>query len=152
LQQSVAEGKGVLHVAPRLVLQMPGKLLGLGKHDVPVEYLCEHLEQAQHMDLAPRRSATDAEMHAMLKSLADGNLRLEVKDVEGGAIYGNRTELTLRAQRPWQSGLKSNDNEQDVKQMGDAQAIPMIHAAVQLAGLLSRSAAGTLQPFRKVQK
>ncbi|SMR52443.1 unnamed protein product [Zymoseptoria tritici ST99CH_1E4] len=190
VQRSVRSKEGVLTAPAELTVRLPywlveGKKQGKGTQDekeevppdMPVNYIFERFEQIQAIQFVPGRPEGNLEevdegvrsvMEHMLRSKS---LALDYREVEGGAIYGNSTTLSLRplerrAKRKAKgSGTTDADAAQwDVKDtsgalgVGPEQEDPLPHnlhlvdAAFKMAHVLTRASAGSLKRMGQQSK
>ncbi|KJX96550.1 hypothetical protein TI39_contig615g00017 [Zymoseptoria brevis] len=145
VQRSVRSKEGVLTAPAELTVRLPhwlveGKKQGKGTEDelekgseekevppdVPVNYIFERFEQIQAIQFVPGRlDGNWEEVDEGIRSVMEHMLRpkslaLDYREVEGGAIYGNSTTLSLRTlekrskkRRVIQSGRDLEASESD---------------------------------------
>lgn len=133
LQKSARSDKGALTAPAELSAKLPLNLVentGTEKRasspDVKVKYLFERFEQIQRLDFVPRSSEEpETEMDEDVKSTLDSlprHLRLDYREVEGGAIYGNSTILSLALEQKRNGQRSSVAVEEQSEQTGSVSA------------------------------
>ncbi|EME49523.1 hypothetical protein DOTSEDRAFT_76807 [Dothistroma septosporum NZE10] len=106
LQDSVTAGEGALDAPSELNFKLPhwlvhgSKVTATAKSDVEVPYLFERFEQTQRTVFTASEnniSSTflDTETQASVRSIS-GSMTLDYREVEGGAVYGRSTSLSIR--------------------------------------------------------
>ncbi|KAF7193139.1 hypothetical protein HII31_05573 [Pseudocercospora fuligena] len=176
IQKSILSGDGVLSAPPELILRLPywlvhpdaDRLSVADKEDVPVAYLFERFKQTQRVDFSVSEAArtahgVDAEVREMAVQ-SSSSVRLEYRETDGGAIYGNSSALAL-VQKPKKPMPKSaeasqpvhassdvvgeKDTQQSSKTEREDSTQQLAASALRIAHLLTRINAGTLSAFRQ---
>ncbi|CZT22345.1 uncharacterized protein RCC_08214 [Ramularia collo-cygni] len=155
LQQSARIDKGSLTAPAELSIKLPSWLGGSKEPDVSsasqdhaTTYLFERFEQIQEIHFTPQKSgeqaqAMDVNVNSTLEALP-GHIRLKYREVEGGAIYGNTTHLSLDFGRKQRIDEPSETEEESTHAMPPAiSTLDLAGAALRIAELLTCSSAGT---------
>lgn len=155
LQKSARNEEGALTAPAELSVKLPPQLVGregsqgsATSESVTVKYLFERIEQIQRLDFTPRQEHDldmDADTRSTLEALPK-DLRLDYREVEGGAIYGNSTVLSLDFDRRQRVGRPSKTGESAPVQTdavpSDMSSLELAGTALRIADLLTRANSG----------
>lgn len=146
VQKSARKSTGALTAPAELVVKLPSWLIdrnncgnSVASKDVPVKYIFERFEQIQNMVFFPDRDGRSLQDDAcpnMLEDLPE-HLYLDYREVEGGAIYGNSTVLSLGLGSGHETGDASIREEQ---QHEHTSTMPLLGSSLDLAGAALRIA------------
>lgn len=164
LQKSAHLEKGALTAPQELLVELPSWLVhqkdyteSVGSQDLPVTYLFERFEHIQELEFAFRQDkGQDQDMHANVKAMLEDlpeDLRLDYREVEGGAIYGNNTMLSLNFGRDRTADVADDrvelQSEQTDSISSSSPSLQLAGTALRIAYLLTRAHAGTLDREEK---
>jgi hypothetical protein len=165
LQKSAHSEKGALTAPQELLVKLPLRLVhrkdfkeSVGNQDVPVTYLFERFEHIQELEFALRKdNGQDQDMDADVKATLEDlprDLRLDYREVEGGAIYGNSTTLSLNLGRNRTADVASAraelQSEQADTMSSGSSSLDLAGAALRIAHLLTRVNVGTVKREEKM--
>ncbi|KXT02806.1 hypothetical protein AC578_5398 [Pseudocercospora eumusae] len=180
IQRSILTGDGVLSAPPELILRLPYWLVHpdadrssvADEEDVPVTYLFERFRQEQKVEFSVSEAArtahgVDPEIREMAMQLPS-SLRLQYREIDGGAIYGDSSAMTLvhrtKRKRPVPQSAKASESQavdalsgvlgethaqESSKTEKEDLTQQLAASALRIAHLLTRFNAGTLSAFRR---
>lgn len=139
LQDSVDAGEGSLSAPPELRFKLPRWLVngdegtGMTTNDVEVPYLFERFEQTQRMVFTAQEShdsspILDQDILSGLGALSD-NMFLDYREIEGGAMHGRSTSLSVRMGQPMFGGAADTTSTQSQESIPAAPGEPHVDTA-----------------------
>lgn len=166
LKHSVQATDGAIAAPPELIIHLPAWLVS-GSHkqrssvqDIPITYLLERFEQRQKKMFVAQDDSSHAPQRESVVQLAMDNLgtslHLEYQEVDGGAIYGSCSTLSVKRCTGTQD--RCQENNQPAKEAskvglddrGDSIA-QVVSAAVTVADLMTHAAEGSLRVAHSMQ-